>query len=177
MSFSNPTNSPFKDKNGQWLTRALFLETNMVDHIEPMYTLKEEDFVDPSTGKLLPSLKKIYMEYNHIPEYEYEFCKEHLGGLIHWRKLCGSQVGTYIAQWREELSVKIKANAMKSIILTAYGDTAVSLQAAKYLSDSGYQMKRGRPSKAEKEAKLKEDVQVNKQIEEDLRRMQLKSVK
>ena len=173
--FCNPTNNPFKDVNGQWLTRAIFYETRS-DSIAPMYTLKEEDFT-PEGKDTFPSLKKIYLEMEHVPEFEYEFANKYLGGWIHWQRLLGSQVKHHFEQWREELTIKLKANAMKSIILTAYGETPTALQAAKYLSDSGYQMKRGRPSKLEKEARLKQDSAVDKQIEEDMKRMNLKAVK
>lgn len=168
--FSNPTNSPFRDKNGQWLTRALFLETRSAN-FEPMFTLKDDDFEG------YPSLKKIYMAYSHVPGCEYDFANEHLGGWVHWCKVAGSQIGPHVAQWREELTIKLKADAMKNIILSSLGDGAVALQAAKYIDSSGYNMKRGRPSKLEKEAKLKQDTAINKEIEEDLKRLKLKAVK
>lgn len=168
--FSNPTNSPFRDKNGQWLTRALFLETNSAN-FTPMFTLKDDDFEG------YPSLKKIYLNYSHVPGCEYEFAVEHLGGWVHWLKVSNSQIGPHVAQWREELSVKLKSSAMKNIIMSSYGEGAVALQAAKYIDSSGYNLKRGRPSKAEKEGALKQDVEISKQLDEDLQRMNLKAVK
>lgn len=168
--FCNPTNSPFRDDKGRWLTRALFFETKS-DNYKPMFTLEDEDFHG------LPSLKKIYLNYEHIPGCEYEFAMEHLGGWVHWCKICDSQIGPDIAQWREELSIKLKAAAMKNVILTAYGEGNTALQAAKFLSTSGYNMKRGRPTKAEKAGALKQETEVNKQLEEDLQRIGLKAVK
>ena len=172
--FSNPGNNPFKDHKGQWLTLALFFETRgAVTEIPPKYTLKDDDH------KGLPSLKRLYLETNHVPEYEYDFATEHLGGWKHWKRLQASPIlREHINEWKEELTIKIKASAMRNIIASAYAEGAVGLQASKYLSDQGYKgTGRGRPSKEEKMALAKQEARVDLELEEDLKRIGLKAVK
>jgi hypothetical protein len=171
--FCNPDNNPFKDHKGQWFTRALFLElTQSGSDVKPMFTVKEHDY------KGCKSLKKLYMSYEHIPDYEYEFATEVLGGWVHWQRLQKSPiVMEMITQWREELTIKLKAQAMRNIINTTLAEGAVGLQANKYLSDMGYAgSKRGRPSKAEKEQLAKQELAVDREIEGDLERIGLKAI-
>lgn len=165
---SNPTNNKFKDSRNQWITRGIFYEFRG-DSMEPLYTLKEDDF------KGCKSLKKIYMSYEHIPGYEYEFAENELGGWEHWQRLQASEVlNVHFKQWREELDVKLRAKAIKNIILTAYGKDKNSLQAARYLADKGYippEQKRGRPSKEEKARALREESLVREEVDEDMKRL------
>ena len=97
-----------------------------------MFTLKEEEHQG------LPSLKKIYMEYEHVPGYEYEFATEVLGGWEHWQILCGAAIRNEVAQWRAELDVKLRAKAIKNIIYESVSCGKNAMQASKYLADKGY---------------------------------------
>lgn len=114
------------------------------------------------------------MSFNHIPHYEYEFACSVLGGWEHWQKLCGSAIREQVKQWREELDIRIRATAVKNIMLTAYGDDKNSLQAARYLADKGYVSSgRGRPSKEERERIIKEDKIIKEELNEDAVRLGL----
>lgn len=173
MAFSNPTNNPLKDKDGRWRTASLFIETNR-DNYTPIWTTKDEDVeVD---GVMYPSLKKIYFSYDHTPGLEYDFAIESFKSWDHWVKLCGSQLRATFAEWREELDIKLKANAVRSIIRVAKGTDAAGANAAKYLAEKGYANKRGRPSKEEVARERKVAAGVEKELEDDLERMQLKVV-
>lgn len=157
-----------KDCNGKWRTYSLFWE-HRTEGYEYFWTLKDRG------TKELPSLKQIYLSYAHIPEYEYEFAEEVIGSWTHWQKLCKSGLKQHIAEWREELEIKLKADALRNIINTASkGKEQSSLTAAKYLADKGYAPStRGRPSKEEKEKQLKIDSRIHSEIEDDLERVGL----
>lgn len=114
------------------------------------------------------------MSYDHIPGYEYEFAEEVLGGWEHWQLLCSYAIKEQVKQWREELNIKLKAKAIRSIIQTATSNDKSALQAAKYLADEGYIQKeqtRGRPSKEEKERALRESQMIKDELDDDLKRL------
>ena len=168
---ANTTNNVMKDKFGKWRTYSLFWE-HRNDGYPYYWSLREKGTEE------LPSLRELYLSYPHVPFYEYEFAKEVIGSWTHWNRLCRSGVKQHIAEWREELDIKIKANAMRSIINTVKdGEGPSRLQASKYLADKGYSPIRGRPSKEERAGKLAQDGAVNTEIEDDLERVGLKAIK
>lgn len=160
--------TPFKDKRNQWFTRALFFEYRRPD-FKPMFTLKDKDY------RNYKSLKRIYMSYDHVPGYEYDFVMENLGGWEHWERLQASpDVGKHIAEWKTLKDIQIKSEAIKIIMKVARNpDSGSCVPAAKYLTDKGYLEKgaKGRPSKEEREAKLKENKQIVKELDADLKRL------
>lgn len=167
--------SPFKDERNQWRTRNLFLELRSRTET-PMFTIYDED------RKGCKSLKKIYMSYNHIPGYEYDFAVNELGGWEHWQILQGtSSLKEMIQQWKNELDIKIKAKALRNVMYVASDKkNAQQLSASRYLADKGYVPKdesRGRPSKSEREAKLKEDIKIKEELADDMTRLGIKVVK
>jgi hypothetical protein len=161
-----------KDVNNKWRTYSLFWEHRQKGY-DYYWTLKDKGTEE------LPSLKEIYMSYRHAPEFEYEFAQEVIGSWPHWQKLCRSGLKNYIAAWREELDVKLKAEAIRGAInVSKEGESDSSrLQANKWLADKGYAPTRGRPSKLEKAQKLAQDAAVSSEIEDDLARVGLKAVK
>lgn len=171
------SNKPcWKDSLGRWHTRALFIETsNNKDACPPLYTIQNESLV--RDGITYPSLKKIYMEYSHIPGYEYEFAQEHLGGWEHWMRLFNSTLKETFLQWREELTIKQKATALKGIIAQSLDGTPTAFQAGKYLVEEGWIEKKGRPKKEDIEKAAKRAASVRDEIEEDLERVGLSLVK
>lgn len=173
MGFCNNTNNPLKDSDGRWRTASLFWEKR-VDGYDPIWSLKDEDH--EVEGIVYPSLKKIYFSYDHIPGLEYEFAMETFKSWDHWIKLCKSQLRDTFAEWRDELDIKLKANAVRTIIRTTMEGGAAAANAAKYLAEKGYAAKRGRPSKEEVERERKIAAGVDKELENDFERMQLKVV-
>ena len=167
--------NPMKDARGRWRTFSLFYEHRQEGH-EYFWTLSEED--REVADVVIPSLKKLYLEANHIPGYEYAFANEVLGSWVHWERLCASCLMGVIAEWKAELEIKIKASSMKIIINTSVSDLGPSsLQAAKYLADKGYASVRGRPSKAELKGNLAHESGVASEIADDLERVGLKDIK
>jgi len=173
MAFGNPTNNPLKDKDGRWRTASLFIERR-VDAYDPLWTLKDDDVeVD---GVKYPSLKKVYFSFDHTPGLEYEFAMETFKSWDHWTKLCGSQLRDVFSEWRDELDIKLKAEAIRTIIRTTNEGGAAAANAAKYLAEKGYANKRGRPAKEEVTRERKIAAGVEKELEDDLERIQLKVV-
>jgi len=135
----------YKTANGQYLTIGMFFETAEVRNTSTIFTLKDEDL--EKNGKTYKSLRLLYMTYNHIPHSEYDFANECLGGWRHWLKMQESpQLKHHIEAWREEMEVKLRANAVKEVISTS--TTEKGFQAAKWIAEGGYAPKKaGRPSK------------------------------
>lgn len=149
------------DDRGKPLTQSLFLEIGYTDY--SYYTLKEEDYT--YKGKVYPSLKKLYLQ--HEDPTEYDFANRFLLNWKHWQKICGNrQLLKYIEEWREELELKLRSQAVRDMI-----DQSVdkgSFQASKWLADRGWDKKAaGRPSKTEakKEQRIKD--QISAEFEED----------
>lgn len=174
--YPSTENRQFRDTGGRWLSQALFYEYAR-DGYEPYFTLKGYDSL--YKGITFPSLKLIYLSYEHVPGYEYEFAHEVLGGWEHWKFLYEkSMLRNYIKEWREELDIKIKAKGMRVVMDTAIcGEGSSRLQAAKYLADKGYAPTRGRPSKKEKEQLLRQESALDDELKDDFERLGLKAVK
>jgi hypothetical protein len=174
MAFSNPTNNPLKDNDGRYRTMSLFYEKRS-DSFTPIWTLKDEDYeVD---GVTYPSLKKIYFSYDHIPGLEYEFAQETFKSWDHWIKLCNSQLRGIFTEWREELDIKLKASAIRSVIKASSRGDAAGVSAARYIAERGYAAKRGRPSKEELERTKRIEAGVEKELESDIERIGLRLLK
>lgn len=173
--------SELKDKMGRYRTLSLFWEYAFMNNnreeenvIDPLFTIKDQDIVRDDI--LYPSLKKIYMSYDHVPGYEYEFAMDVFNSWNHWDKLAStstSDLKNMIKGWREELEIKLKAQAIKSLISTSRMDDAKGFNAAKYLADKGYAPQRGRPSKEEVEKEKRIQAGVSKDLEEDMKRLGL----
>lgn len=141
-------NKNFKDITGTFLTQALFLELEYKPEFA-MYTLKDEDH--EYKGVLYPSIKRLYLECEDVTEYE--FANKYFASWSHWKRLQkNARIADHISDWREELEVKLRAQAIRNIIDQTTSDSQGSFQAAKWLADRGWDKRAaGRPSKVEKE--------------------------
>lgn len=167
--FVNVHDNTLKDSMGRYRINSLFFE-HKVEGMTPIWTLGDVERTEK--GKTYPSLKKLYMEYKHVPGLEYEFAMDVFGSWEHWNKLSNSSgLKAVFAQWREELDVKVRSEALKEMVKSSKGGTASALQAAKYLAEKGYQSKRGRPSKAEIEGERRIEAGINSELEDDLERI------
>lgn len=153
------------DVQGHPLTQSLFLELKYDS--KAVYTLKQDDY--KFNGKLYPSLRRLYLE--HEDPLEYSFANEHLLGWDHWLRLCENKlIRKEIDKWRDELEVKLKSNAIKTMIDVANVDG--SFQALKYLAESGWRGKKvGRPSKEDIERTKKIEDEVEKEFTADIIRL------
>ena len=152
-----------KDSIGNFRTLSLFLETNQTN-MEAVFTLKDYDH--ELHGKKYPSLKLIYLQYDDPTEWD--FAQEVFGNWRHWEKLCGnSRLKSFIDQWRSELEIKIRSNAIKEIIKQSKNkDTA-----ARWVAEKGWNKSPGRPSKKEKEQEDKVTEQIDYSLREHWERM------
>lgn len=144
-----PDKSRFKNASGGYITQSLFYEYAKTPLA--MYSLKDTDHeVD---GVVYPSLRRLYLECNDPTEYV--FATKYLWGWDHWQRLLGNQlILDEVLKWRDELEVKLRAEAVKAII----DMTGDSFAAAKWAADGHWNAKRGRPSReaADKERTLRE---------------------
>ena len=149
------------DDRGRPLSQSLFLEVGYTEFA--VYTTKEDDY--KYKGKVYPSLKRLYLE--HEDPTEYSFAAKYLLGWQQWKKICGNkQLLVHIDEWREELELKIRSQAVRDVI--DMSAESGSFQAAKWLADKGYDKRpAGRPSKKEalKESRIKE--KLNSEFEQD----------
>lgn len=156
---------------GRYRTQSLFLELYLKDtearDLEPIFTLKSDEW------KGLPSAKKIYINSNDPTEYS--VAQELLGSWEHWLKLTEcSWFKPYLKEWREELEVKLRSQAIKSLINTAETKGAKGANAAKWLAERSWKdAKRGRFSKAELDAERKIEAGIDASVKDDLERLGL----
>lgn len=130
------------DSMGRPITQSLFLEIGYTDMA--VFTLKEKDF--EYNGKTYPSLKRLYIEFEDVTEYE--FANTYLLGWQHWKRICeNKQLRKNIDEWREELEFKMRSRGVKALKLSAESG---NYQAAKFFIDKGWDKRTaGRPTKAE----------------------------
>jgi hypothetical protein len=165
--------SEFKDVVNRWLTAGLFYELNGKGTDFVRFTLGENDRV---VGKVtLKAIKKLYMSCSDPTEYE--FANKYLGGWAHWKELQECEgLKPYIAAWRDEFEIKIRAEAIKQIAVLAKSDKGY--QAAKFLADCGWKTRpAGAPSKEEKEGFKNQLKEANKLIENDAERLGIYRIK
>lgn len=161
------------DSNSRYL-KGLFFETTGSDKSSVSYTLKDWDHtVD---GVVYPSLYRLYLESEDLTEYE--FANTHLDGWEHWEMLTACHwFKPYAERWRKELSLKIKARALRRLHAEAGSSSKNAFLANKYLVDKGWVEKgtspgRGRPSKDEVKAAATELAAEERRLSDDLSRIQ-----
>lgn len=146
-----------KASNGAPITQSLFLELGYSDFA--VFTLKEEDY--KHKGKTYPSLKRLYVEMEDVGEYE--FATTYLLGWPHWKRLCeNKQIAKHIEIWREELEIKLRSRAIKTLVAKTQTETGVN--AAKWVAEKGWSKGVvGRPNKqeSEKEKRIQDALDVD----------------
>jgi len=158
-----PDRSKFKDSAGKYITQNLFLEFSY-DTEKAVYTFADED--KEYKGKVYPSLRRLYLET--ADPTEYEFATKYLWGWEHWQRILGNKVLLKeVERWREELEVKLRSRGVKAVLSLTEG----SFNAAKWAADGGWNIKRGRPSKAEKERERKMREKALEEVKEDASRI------
>lgn len=165
--------SSLKDDLGRYLTHALFVEKSYrSEKFQPLFTL--QPYNKTVDGVFYPSLKKIYFSYDHIPGFEYEFATDVFGHWDHWMKLTqDSSIRPFFKEWREEYEIKLKAQAMRSLIEVSRIADPKGVAAAKYLAEKGYVSRKGRPSKEEVARERKIEAGIRENLEEDMERLGL----
>jgi hypothetical protein len=159
----------YKDNQGRFLTQCLFQEN--YDHQHPrfpaVFSLKDPD---PDKTNQLPSFKKAFLDSRDITGYK--VAQELLGSWEHMQKLLRAEwFLKHFLRWTEELEIILKAEGLFKIQEHAKGEGSTSFQAAKYLSDKGWEPKRGRPSKAEKAKEAAKEKALESALEDDMSRI------
>lgn len=159
-----PDRSKFKDSQGRLLTQSLFVE-NFYNTDFAMYTLNDED--KTYKGKVYPSLRRLYLET--MDPTEYTFATTYLWGWEHWQRLLANKaIREEVEKWREELEVKVRANAVACIMSKGVD----SFSAAQWVADGKWKpAKTGRPTKAELEAEKKKRLRAVESLDDDASRI------
>ena len=154
------------DSMGRQLTQSLFLELEY-NYDTALFTLK--DFNYTTKGKTYISLKQLYLQAEDL--LEYGFATQHLLGWSHWQRLyANKRLTTYIDDWREELELKIRSQAVRDIISGSAEEKG--FQAQKWLADKGWGKRNvGRPSKDTKAKDKRMEDKLNGEFSEDVLRM------
>ena len=152
------------DSMGKFRTQSLFLELGY--GADSLFTLKDQDH--EHEGKTYPSLKRLYLEFEDPTEYE--FANTVLLGWRHWQRMCENKViRKHIDEWREELEVKLRSQAIRDAIQEAKKG---HFQAAKWVADRGWSTRgAGRPSKADIEHEKKVQARIDNEYSGDVVRM------
>jgi hypothetical protein len=161
----------FRNSNNMYRTSDLFIEYNRSQ--DPAYwTIKGDDVT--INGITYPSLKKIYLSYEDVMEYD--FAVDHFEDYAHWEVLANSaRLKDDVEQWRKELVLKLKTRALKGIIRDAVKEN--KYEANKFLLTNGWidksedGKKRGRPTKQEIKDELQKQALTEKELLEDLNRL------
>lgn len=158
-----------QDTMGRPLTQSLFLELGYSEYA--VYTLKEQDYA--YKGKNYPSLKRLYLKEEDVTEYE--FATKHLLGWQHWKRLCeNKQIRKHIDEWREELELKIRAQAIRDMQGLCASENG-NFSAAKFLADRGWEKRApGRPSKIDKEKEERLADRLSDEFTADIVRLKVK---
>lgn len=158
--------SKLVDTMGRPLTQSLFLEVTYSEYA--VYTLKEFDY--EYKDKIYPSLKKLYLKEEDPTEYT--FAEKHLLGWQHWKRLCENKVlRKHIEEWREELELKIRSQAIRDMVNLCASENG-NFSAAKFLADRGWEKRgAGRPSKAEQERHNRIEDRIQEEFAADVARM------
>lgn len=153
------------DFRGIPYTQSLFLEIGY-DADVAVYTLKEIDH--PYQGQVFPSIKRLYLEMEDVTEYD--FANEYFLNWNHWQRICeNKRIRKDIDQWREELELKLRSRAVRSMIKSA---SSGNYQASKWLADREWKQRgAGRPSKAEVDRQKKIDSAINDEYSADVVRL------
>lgn len=91
---------------------------------------------------------------------EYDAAMELVGSWKEWNRLGRDwpEFRNYIAQWKEELEVKLQSEAIKKVLRFSRGDDQKALTSAKFIATKDYNREagKGRPSKAERRKEAKQ---------------------
>lgn len=119
------------------------------------------------------ALKEVYMSIEDPTEYE--FAIKVFGSFRHWKLISGLWwAKDHVAEWREELAVKLKSKAIKdvvSLVDSEFVKETTRLQGLKWLANSEYAEK---PTETKKKASSKKeaiDKEVLRDVSDDFERL------
>lgn len=156
------------DSGGRFITQGLFLELGYGDFA--IYTMKDNHY--EYKGKVYPSLKKLFIEFEDPTEYD--FANKYLVNWKHWQRLYQNKaIRPYIDEMREELDLKVRAQAYRDMLALSTSESG-NFSATKWLADRGWDKRQaGRPSKAEKEKEQRIADRLAEEFDADSARLRL----
>jgi len=171
MNIPKIDRSNFKDSMHRFRTQALFYEhPDAEDGKYAVFTMSDQDrTID---GKTYYSLKKLFLECGDPTEYNFAIAV--FGSWPHWKRLCKYWLKHYIKDWREELELKLRADAIRNAIKSSANG---NYNASKWLTERGWEEKRGRPSKDEVARRVEQDKRLISDVQEDMERLGISVIK
>jgi len=165
--------SVLKDKQGNWRVGSLFWEFRTVGWT-PLWTANDEDV--ERDGVLYPSLKQLYMDCEDPTDYTFAMLV--FGSWQAWERMRKSKElqGRMINRWRDELTVRLMSKGLRGVI-SEVGKKG-SLGASKYLIEEGWLPNKekptgyGRPSKRRIRQEANKLIQVHRDVDSDLDRIE-----
>ena len=160
--------SPYTDNVGRYRTKSLFLEEILQQQLDngiiPVYTFrKHEDYID---------IHELYLSLGDPTEYQFAISAfgtwqhfEYISSLRWFKK--------HLEMWRTELEIKMRSEALTTIMEVAATEGTKGITAAKWIADRGWDKKRGRPSKEEVQREKKVQAGIHEDISDDAKRLGL----
>lgn len=159
----------FRSDNDRLITAGLFYD-KQYNKDYAIYVLSDKDReVD---GVVYLSLYRLYIEMSDITEYN--FANRYFESYQHWLAITSEDwFKPYIQRWRQELELKIKAEALKEIIAqSASDDPRKRLEASKYIFEKVFNdATKGRPTKKQIKEEAVRKAQEESIITEDWKRL------
>jgi hypothetical protein len=157
-------------------TKSLFYETSYGNMEWVIFTLKEDDI--EAHGRSLLSLRKLYMSLVPSDPTEYEFAQTVFGSWSIWETIAKSPLlRKDVAEWRREVEIKIKSQAIRSIAEEMKSGGRSSFGAAKLLLEKGW-LDKDTAADAKKKLKAveeeKQETEALKLLEDDAERLGLR---
>ncbi len=167
----------FINSVGHTRIKSLFLELSYDNNKFQLFTLKDKDIVT-SVGKPLLSIKKLYLDHVSNDPTEYTFAMAVFGTWDIWDTIrTNPSLRRYYSKWREEVDVRIKSEAIRSIAEEMREGGRSSFTAAKLLLERGWIEKvnpHDRKSERQKQKETTLDRQAMQMLSKDAERLGLK---
>lgn len=168
-SFISVEPTKFRDSRNRLYTKALFVE--LADSPEhAIYTLSHQD--REREGLHYDSLYRLYMEMSDPTEYI--FAQRYFDGWVHWQMIANvSWFKDEVSEWRKELEIKIRAEALLAIIDKSKSSDRDALTAARYVLDGNWkhQNTKGRPTKQQINDAARDLAEDQNRLNEDFERI------
>ena len=167
----------FINSVGHTRIKSLFAELSYDSDKFHIFTLKDQDVVN-TKGKTLLSLKRLYLENVSNDPTEYTFAMTVFGTWDIWDTIRrNATLRRYYSKWREEVDVRIKSEAIRSIAEEMREGGRSSFTAAKLLLDRGW-IEKVNPNDRKSEQQKRKDQTLDRQamqmLSKDAERLGLK---
>jgi hypothetical protein len=162
----HPSKKQFISHGNIPYTQKLFLEIGY-DVDVAIYTLKEYDY--EYEGKTYPSIKRLYLEMEDIPEYN--FANTYFYSWNHWQRISNNkEIKKFVDEWRNELELKLRSQSIRTILDMTSDERG--FQAAKYVAEKGWEKGQvGRPKKDTSEQDAKQEKRLHNEFAQDVARL------